>query len=691
MAEIRSRSVRVLIVDDSPTDRVVFRRHLTRGAHREYDVSEAETAAEAAALLAKELPDCVLVDFHLPEMDGLNFVRQIVEVHGNHTFGIVMLTSAAEISIAVKALQNGAHDYLEKNGADGFALRRAVENAMEKAGIQRQLESQRRALADKNAQLEEHVSQLEREATDRQRAEDALRSSETQLRLVTDHASVLLAQVDREHRYKFVNRAYAERYGREVKDVIGRHVTEIVGEKAYLTALPELTAAFEGQRVEFEKELPYEELGPRWIHVVYKAELGADGQVVGVVAVLTDLTERKRAEQELKVARDQALAASGAKDEFLARLSHELRTPLNPVLLLASEAAANPDLPDEVRADFHTIRKNVDLEARLIDDLLDITRISRGKLSLELRRLDVHDVLRDAFTSIKGEADKKHLRLQLSLDGEGPYVLGDAVRLQQIFWNLLNNAVKFTPENGRIVVSTYVKEGWVTVEVQDDGIGLSEEELSSVFDAFAQGEHSWPNGSHRFGGLGLGLAISRMLVEMHSGKITAFSEGRNAGATFRVQIPLQADAGRIAHAPTSPRARPLTAPAALAANGKCPPLHILIVEDHEPTRAALTVLMTRRGHRITNVACVEEARQAAACHTFDLMISDIGLPDGNGYDLMEELHAQYGIRAIALTGYGMEQDISRSTSVGFLAHLTKPVRIQELEAVISRHAVPPAE
>ncbi|WP_082407980.1 response regulator [Verrucomicrobium spinosum] len=444
MAEIRSRFVRVLIVDDSPTDRVIFRRHLTRGAHREYHVNEAGTAAEATALLANELPDCVLVDFHLPEMDGLQFVRQIVRDHGNHTFGIVMLTSAAEISVAVKALQNGAHDYLEKNGADGFALRRAVENAMEKAAIQRQLETQRRALADKNAQLEEHVTKLEQEAAERQRVEDALRSSETQLRLVTDHASVLLAQVDREHRYKFVNGAYAERYGREVKDIVGLHVSEIVGEKAYLAALPELTAAFLGQRVEFEKELPYEELGPRWIHVVYKAEHDLTGQVVSVVAVLTDLTERKRAEQELKEARDQALAASGAKDEFLARLSHELRTPLNPVLLLASEAADNPHLPDEVRADFHTIRKNVDLEARLIDDLLDVTRISRGKLSLELRRVDLHDVVRDAFTSVKGEADKKRLRLQLSLDGESPYVLGDAVRLQQIFWNLLNNAVKFT-------------------------------------------------------------------------------------------------------------------------------------------------------------------------------------------------------------------------------------------------------
>lgn len=691
MAEIRSPSVRVLIVDDSPTDRVVFRRHLTRGAHREYHVNEAETVAEAAALLANEPPDCVLVDFHLPEMDGLAFVRQIVEVHGNHTFGIVMLTSAAEISVAVKALQNGAHDYLEKTSADGFALRRAVENAVEKAAIQRQLESQRHALAEKNAQLEEHVTQLEREAAERVRAEEALRSSETQLRLVTDHASVLLAQVDRGHRYKFVNRAYAERYGREVKDIIGRHATEIIGEKAYLTALPELTAAFQGQPVEFEKELPYQELGPRWIHVVYKPEFDDDGQVVGVIAVLSDLTERKRAEQELKLARDQALAASGAKDEFLARLSHELRTPLNPVLLLASEAAANPDLPEDVRADFHTIRKNVDLEARLIDDLLDITRISRGKLSLELRRLEVHDVLRDACTSVKGEADKKRLRLQLSLGGEGPYVLGDAVRLQQIFWNLLNNAVKFTPEGGRISVATQVRDGWVTVEVQDNGIGLSEEELASVFDAFAQGEHSWPNGSHRFGGLGLGLAISRMLVEMHSGEITASSPGRNAGAIFRVRIPIQSESPQPALAPASNGAHPVAAPAALAATSHCPPLHILIVEDHEPTRAALTVLMTRRGHRITNVASIEEARHAAAHHSFDLMISDIGLPDGSGYDLMEELHAQYGIRAIALTGYGMEQDISRSTSVGFLAHLTKPVRIQELEAVISRHAVPPSE
>lgn len=688
MAEIRSSAVRVLIVDDSPTDRGVFRRHLTRKAHREYLITEANTATEAAALLAAEQPDCILVDFNLPEMDGLNFVRQLVEVHGNHTFGIVMLTSASEVAVAVKALQYGAHDYLEKSRSDGFALRRAVENAMEKAAIQRQLEVQRLALAAKNAQLEDHVAKLECEAAERLRAEEALRLSEAQLRLVTDHASVLLAQVDRDHRYKFANRAYAQRYGREVKDVIGAHVADIVGETAYHAALREIEAALAGHRVEFEKEIPYGELGPRWLHVVFMPELDENGMVVGFVAVLSDLTERKEAEQALKQARDQAVAASGAKDEFLARLSHELRTPLNPVLLLASEAASNPNLPPEVREDFHTIRKNVDLEARLIDDLLDITRIGRGKLSLELRRVNVHDVLHDALASVKADVERKRLRLQLDLEARRSHVLGDAVRLQQIFWNLFNNAVKFTPEGGRVVVSTRTIDESVELSVQDDGIGLSPEELGNVFDAFSQGEHSWPNGSHQFGGLGLGLAISRMLVEMHQGEIQAHSEGRNTGATFRVQFPLQ----RLTLAPGSPLADAGVKGSLAAVTPSaptCQPLTILIVEDHEPTRAALKVLMTRRGHSITTVASIEEARQAAASEVFDLMISDIGLPDGSGYDLMEELHAAHGIRAIALTGYGMEHDISRSTSVGFLAHLTKPVRIQELEAVISKFALPP--
>lgn len=675
-------AARILIVDDSPSDRTIFRRLLLRGTTRQYLVEEASTASEAVALLNATLPDCVLVDFHLPETDGLNFVRQLVSNHGEHAFGIVMLTSTSETAVAVKAMQWGAHDYLEKNQADAASLQRAVENAIEKAAIQRELESKRRALAQKNSELERHVSRLEQEAADRIRAEEALRLSESQLRLVTDHAFVLLAQVDRNHRYKYANRAYAERHGKEVSEIIGAHIADVVGESAYLAALQEINAALSGKRVEFEKEIPYGHLGVRWLHVVFMPEVDASGQVHGFVAVITDLTERKLAEQALKQARDHAIAASGAKDEFLARLSHELRTPLSPVLLLASEAAANPDLPAEVRADFHAIRKSVDLEARLIDDLLDLTRISRGKLSLERRRINLHTVLEDALFSVRPEGEKKGISIQTKFGSDSLHVWGDAVRLQQIFWNLLNNAVKFTPSGGWIKVHTGSEEDRAIVTVEDNGIGLSAMELENIFEAFTQGEHALPQSSSHFGGLGLGLAISRMLVELHGGQVEAFSPGRNQGAVLRVWLPRHdaRDSLSPQHGPDGS----LNESGGARQPGSNRGLRILVVEDHEATRQALHLLLERRGHLVTTAGTTAEAKQQVEIKSFDLMISDIGLPDGSGYDLVEALRASHGIPAVALSGYGMEQDVARSTKAGFFAHLTKPVRIQDVDAVIEK-------
>jgi signal transduction histidine kinase len=244
---------------------------------------------------------------------------------------------------------------------------------------------------------------------------------------------------------------------------------------------------------------------------------------------------------ELSLARDRALAASRAKDDFLATLSHELRTPLSPVLLLAGEGANNADLPAEVRADFATIAENVALEARLIDDLLDLTRIARGKLSLELRPIDLHAALRAALAMVQAEVRQKSIALTLRLEPGSQPVLGDDVRLKQVFWNVIKNAVKFTPPGGGIVVETRARSesSRLSVLFTDTGIGMTAGEITRAFEAFSQGDHANAGTSHRFGGLGLGLAISRQLVELHAGTITATSGGRNQGTTFQIELPLQ--------------------------------------------------------------------------------------------------------------------------------------------------------
>ncbi|HTV40972.1 MAG TPA: response regulator [Candidatus Sulfotelmatobacter sp.] len=385
--------------------------------------------------------------------------------------------------------------------------------------------------------------------------------------------------------------------------------------------------------------------------------------------------ERDYVSRQLKRANDDLLAASRAKDDFLATLSHELRTPLNPVLLLASDAMNNRDLPPRVRADFNTIRKNVEMEARLIDDLLDLTRITRGKIILEKHFVNLRSIIQDAVSQVRDELNQKKLRLELRFKAAQHTVFADAVRLQQIFWNLLKNAVKFTPEAGQITIETELSGDKLLTKITDTGIGMTDEEIAGIFKAFSQGDHAATNG-HRFGGLGLGLSISQKLTELHSGRILAASEGRDKGSTFTVELPLvsAADSNGKGTAPSAPE----DVPRSKAAKS----IRILLVEDHEPTRTTLAGLLARRSYDVAVAATVEEARILAKKRDFDLLITDIGLPDGNGYDLMNELGKESRLRGIALTGYGMEHDVARSETAGFDAHLTKPVRIQSLEAAL---------
>ncbi len=511
--------------------------------------------------------------------------------------------------------------------------------------------------------------------------QNAARRGENQLRLVTDHASVFLAHCDRQHRFKFVNQPYAERHMLTREEIIGHHVSELTGSEAYAKFKHRMDDCLAGRRIEFEEEIPYQTIGQRWVHVIYEPERAPDGEVVGLVAAIVDVTERKRVEFELSRARDKALAASRAKDEFLASLSHELRTPLNPVLLLASDAAHNPALTPEVRDSFEIIRRNISHEARLIDDLLDHTRIVRGKLQLDKTRVDLHAVLQEAVESIQPDIERRHLNLQLFLGARQTAVIGDVVRLQQIFVNVLQNAVKFTQEGGQITVISRVaaETDRLIVEIRDNGMGMAPTEIEQVFTAFTRGNHG--TGNHRFGGLGLGLAISSQLVELHGGRIHASSPGRNRGSTFVIELPLAMPEGaESSPAPvdTSPAEQPEPTP---------PVRSILLVEDHVSTRETLKRLLSRRNYEVVAAGTVADALAQANVRSFDFLVSDVGLPDGDGYQLMAAIRKiQPNLRGIALSGYGMEDDLQRSHNGGFVSHLVKPVSISLLENALAQAA-----
>jgi PAS domain S-box-containing protein len=471
-------------------------------------------------------------------------------------------------------------------------------------------------------------------------------------------------------------------FGYHADEVIGKPVTILIP-KERLDEEPNILQRIRrGERIEhYETIRQRKDGGLIEISLTVSPIKDSSGKIVGASKIGRDITQQKQAERELERAHKEAVAASRAKDDFLAALSHELRTPLNPVLLLASDSAQNPELPAEIRAQFATIRNNVELEARLIDDLLDITRITHGKLSLNTGQLDVHAVLKDAIATVQSELNQKQISLTLKLAEGKPAMKGDAVRLQQIFWNVLKNAVKFNTEGGKIIVETSVLADGekIAVKITDTGIGLTAQEISRIFNAFSQGDHAGNEASHRFGGLGLGLSISRMLVELHAGGIHATSAGRGQGATFVIELPL---------APASQSNGDSTPPDPSAKNGsqngakKKFGMRILLVEDHEPTRTALSHLLTRRDCKVTTATSVAEARTFARQENFDVVVSDIGLPDGNGYALMSELRKNFGLKGIALTGYGMEQDVLRGQEAGFVAHLTKPVRMESLEKAL---------
>lgn len=398
-----------------------------------------------------------------------------------------------------------------------------------------------------------------------------------------------------------------------------------------------------------------------------------------VSAVEVGLRSRRRQYQvrklltELGEARDAAERASHAKDEFLAALSHELRTPLNPVLLLATEAAADPSLPAAAREDFDAIARNVMLEARLIDDLLDLTRIAQGKIHLDVRPVDVHAVLRAALETIQPEVGDKRLTVQLDWRARRTRLLADAARLQQVLWNLLKNAAKFTDPGGTLRLETENRGEQIVIRVADTGIGMNPAELVRIFDAFVQGDHARTPGRHRFGGLGLGLAISRRLVELHGGGIEASSPGAGRGSTFTVTLPV--DAGSV------PACGPPAA-AGVPADGGGGSKRVLVVEDHVATRLSLVRMLERRGYQVQAAGSLAEARAQLAGGPVDLVLSDLGLPDGSGHELMLEFRGRSNFAGIALSGYGMEEDLTGSRSAGFLAHLTKPVTVQALDAAL---------
>jgi PAS domain S-box-containing protein len=506
---------------------------------------------------------------------------------------------------------------------------------------------------------------------ERQRAEKDLYKSRQMLQQILDNVPQRVFWKDVHSNYLGCNKPFAE-------DVALSDVHEIVGKNDFqLPAGEELAKKYRADDQEVIRsgvsKIGYEEQQKRldgtvsWLRTSKVPLRDHNNEIFGVLGAYEDITKWREATRALEQAKEAAEAANRAKDRFIAVLSHELRTPLTPVLAVASAMVEMKDLTEQMRTNVELIQRNVDLEARLIDDLLDISRISQNKLAMRRESADIHDCIRSALEICQCKIAALPFKVETYLDAPLHYVMGDSTRLRQVFWNLLQNAVKFSPEQRWLRIRTLNDDGLIRIEIADNGIGIDPETMQRIFNAFEQGEQTW---TRRFGGLGVGLSISKALVEAHKGTLTAFSEGVNKGSVFTIALPITSDA-----------------PPAKEANSTVEtPRKILLVDDHPDTLQTLARLQQAWGYGVTTAESVDSGLKRARDESFDLCVSDLGLPDGNGCELMRQLKTLYQLPGIAVSGYGTDEAIRSSLEAGFSAHLIKPVSFPALRAAIQKLA-----
>jgi len=421
---------------------------------------------------------------------------------------------------------------------------------------------------------------------------------------------------------------------------------------------------------------------PQEIQLITRPYHGNVDGKPGLQTAIIDISDRKRLERErgdaedsrdkLRRESDAAKARAEAKDHFLAMLSHELRTPLTPIMATLSNDRLISLAPEPLRAALQTVRRNLDLEVRLIDDLLDVTRIARNRLVLAKERVSVHAIVRQVIEMLTPQLRRHGVAVTMALDASTEWVVGDPVRLQQVFWNLLGNAIKFSPTNSRVTVTSAVgPPGFIQVSVSDNGVGMDRAALDSINERELGA--STPIQSST--GLGLGLAICGGVIAGHGGSLRATSPGIGRGSTLIVQIPIAAHLEQWAE--------PSRALSVGEANEQTP-ARILLVEDHQDSADTLSLLLTYHGYEVQVVHSVEEAIAAANYGLFDLLISDIRLPDGSGLDLLPRLQSNRPLQGIAISGFGSDDDLQRSRRAGFSAHVTKPVDFERLLDAIQK-------
>ncbi|MCU0570774.1 MAG: response regulator [Oculatellaceae cyanobacterium Prado106] len=649
----------VLIIDDFPQDRATYRRYLANDPEVRYTILEAESAEDGLALCQQQTLDGILLDFQLPDLDGFEFLARLKAKVGESCPPIVMMSGWGDESVAVKAIKSGAEDYLAKSRITSADLRLTLKTAIENAEL-------RLALRQSEAR--------------HQQAEAALQDRESLFRGVFDSNLIGILFWNIQGQITDANDAFCQLMGYSRAELQS-------GQLSYAQLTPPEYHELDAQKLN-------QLLATGTFQPIEKEYISKTGQRIPIllgcaflpgsrdrgVAFVLDRREQAHLQQEREIllleaqtAREAAEQANRTKDEFLAIVSHELRSPLNAILGWTKLLRSRQFEPERVEQALETIDRNAEAQVQLIEDLLDLSRVLRGQLRLEIIPVQLAPILQVVIANSQLAAAAKQIQLHTHLDPEAGRISGDLNRLQQIFTNLVTNAIKFTPPGGQVKVLLKHTDTDAIVQIQDTGQGISPDTLPHIFEQFRQAENTTTRSKE---GLGLGLAIVRHLVELHQGTVQAESPGLGQGATFTVQFPLVDNV-----------CQPMTVAPEMAI-AHLSPLKILVVDDIPDTCDYLQFTLQDAGAKVQTAHSAAQAIEVFQQFTPDVLLSDIGMPDADGYALLHHLRQLpqgQSLIAIALTAYAKPEDRDRILSAGFQGYLAKPVEPDALVSAIARY------
>jgi PAS domain S-box-containing protein len=641
----------VLLVDDQPANLLAMEAALDALG---VDMVRSTSGREALAAMEQRDFAAVLLDVRMPGMDGFEVAREIRSRPRSRFTPILFVTAGDDPDEAMmSAYALGAVDFLAK------PLRTQVLRAKVSVFV------------------ELYRSKEELRARDRRDFEQRLEAKEERYRALFESIDEGFCVVHlirdaqgrvRDYRFEEANEAFTMHTG--LDNAVGKTIRELVpGHDGHWFDIYDRVAG-SGEATRFVQEAKSMN---RWFDV-YASRLGGAGS--DLVAVLfSDITQRLLAEQDMRRLNDELAQANRRKTEFLATLAHELRNPLAPLsngLHLMRMAANKPELMDKTR---QMMERQIQHMVHLVDDLLDVARISTGKVDLRRQRIELKDVVATAVETSGSLIDGAGHKLTVDLPSQPLPMDADPTRIAQIVSNLLNNAAKYTPQGGRIALKVWAEGPQAVISVSDTGIGIEGDAIAKVFEMFAQVPSS--TGKPQ-GGLGIGLSLVQSLVALHGGTVSASSPGAGQGSTFTVRLPLAAGVESTASAQ----------PAAVGA--KPGQLQVLVVDDNADAAESLGVLLEIEGHAAHVAHTGAEALQLAQSHRFDVVFLDIGLPDMTGYDVARRLRMLPSMRdtlLVALTGWGTQEDRQRTRDAGFDRHLTKPAELPAVEELLRMAAL----